>query len=134
MNKPRLKMIAGKDKITKTGLSAMLTKAKKNPAPITVPTPGPTLNRSGPSNEAAIQSPKAETDQRTPNLTRKYCISCLLYQSFPFKAAKYLAIDVPVLAPNTDCSSASLATITPRIEPNCLMSFLRVAGPTPGIL
>ena len=74
MNKPRLKMIAGKDKITKTGLSAMLIKAKKNPAPITVPTPVPTLNRSGPSSEAATQSPSPEIIQRMKKCAKKCCI------------------------------------------------------------
>lgn len=146
-------MIAGKDRITKTGLSAMLTKAKKNPAPITVPTPVPTLSRSGPSSEAAIQSPKTETDQRTPNLTRKYCIclNCikgvhtLLKGSLAasiipvakmsyLRVNKYLAIVLPVLSPSTLCNCCSSAANIARREPNCLISFLRVTGPMPGML
>lgn len=63
--------MAGNDNITRMGLSAILTTARKKPAPTTVSQSSPTLNLEGPSKEAAIQRPKLETSQRTLNLKKK---------------------------------------------------------------
>jgi hypothetical protein len=85
MNSPRLRIIAGKDRIIKTGLIIILTKAKMNPATTaamsTEVLSAPRWIRDAPKIPAATHKPSPETNHLAKKRVNKRLVSILISYS-----------------------------------------------------
>lgn len=133
-------IIAGNDITTNTGFMAILTSASTSPAITTVDSVSPTPSLSGPKIAAAIHNPRDETIQRKSKPVNNRCIPVIIVANEPLKFAmlpSYMDLRLSYnffarLGPTTSLSSSSEAKPTAFAEPNVLISFFLVNGPTPG--